>query len=244
MSSPCPRKLVDYTKQRGNHHLCAKNRVLTAMTKAFLSHKQDSCKSIPSMVTISASRLDTTDTYAGCGTENAELNDFLLQVSAKRRQPTSDSRERFQCSRSPTHERLSTVFEADMSINSLDAACTDSASIEPIDFLLKIPPFWGVASAPEMSAPEISMSSLDLDEIWTNTGSVEPIDFFLKIPPRTWRQRSDLRQRFQSSRSPSHKKASILQSILSESSTTSLASRRLPSSSTNSDSFRTIQTNI
>ena len=228
MSSPCPRKLVDYTKQRGNHHLCAKNRVLTAMTKAFLSHKQDSCKSIPSMVTISASSQDTIDKYAGCDSESAEPDDFLLQVSpgTDRRQATSDSRERFQSSRSLTHERLSTVFEADMSINSFDAVCTDSPSVELIDF----------------SLPEISTSSLDT--ACTDPASVEPIEFFLKIPPRSWRQQSDLRQRFRSSRTPPSNISSILQSILSESSTTSLASRRLPSSSTNSDSFRTIQTNI
>ena len=172
-NSARPSKLADYTKQRGNHHLCAKNKALTAMTKTFLSHERHShYKGIPSMVTISERSMDTTDTDDDCAHQSAELNEFFLKVS------------------------------------------------------------------PSDSGPEISSRSLDTT--YSATSSVEPIHFFLKIPPRNQRRRSDLREIFQSSRSQSGKKTSILQSILSESSTTPLASRRLPSSSSNSDSFRIV----
>ena len=189
-NSPHPKKLVDYTKQRGNHHLCAKNKVSTTMTKAFLSHEHHSYdKDIPSLVASEASSLETTDTYDIC------VNGFLLEVLPRRnrRQAKSDDL-RESSNRSDLWPEIS--------LRSLDAACSGPTR-------------------------------------------VDPIDFFLKIPPRTQRRRSsDLRERFQSSQSQSRKKISILQSILSESSTMTLASRRLPSSSSNSDSFRTVKTSV
>ena len=195
--SPRPTKLVDYTKRRD------KNKVLKTTTKAFLSHEHHSCeKDIPSMITISASSMDATNADDDCAHESAEPNDFLLKVPPRtnRKQATSDLRERSNTFRRKPHERK-------------------SASSKRGDM-----------------APEISTKKLN-----TTCGapaSVEPIDFFLKIPPPNQRRRSDLREIFQSSRSQSGRKVSILQSILSESSTTPLASRRLPSSSSNSDSFR------
>ena len=189
-NSPHPKKLVDYTKQRGNHHLCAKNKVSTTMTKAFLSHEHHSYdKDIPSLVASEASSLETTDTYDIC------VNGFLLEVLPRRnrRQAKSDDL-RESSNRSDLWPEIS--------LRSLDAACSGPTR-------------------------------------------VDSIDFFLKIPPRTQRRRSsDLRERFQSSQSQSRKKISILQSILSESSTMTLASRRLPSSSSNSDSFRTVKTSV
>ena len=188
-NSPHPKKLVDYTKQRGNHHLCAKNKVSTTMTKAFLSHEHHSYdKGIPSLVASEARSLETTDTYDICVSESCEPNGFLLEVPPRRnrRQAKSDDL-RESSNRSDLWPEIS--------LRSLDAACSGPTR-------------------------------------------VDPIDFFLKIPPRTQRRRSsDLRERFQSQ---SYKKASILQSILSESSTMPLASRRLPSNSFNSDSFHTI----
>ena len=205
-NSPPPSKLVDYTKQRGNHHLCARNKVSTTMTKAFLCHELHSYdKRIPSMVSISARTMDTIDTDDDSVNDSVEANDFLIKVPPKtnQRQATSDLRERFQSSRRKHQERQSISFKRGN------------------------------------SGPEISTRSLDTT--CSALSSVESINFFLKIPPRTQRRRSsDLRERFQSSRSPFRKKASIIQSILSESSTTSLASRRLPSSSSNSDSFGTV----
>jgi hypothetical protein len=200
------RKLVDYTKQRGSQHLCATSTVSTIMTKPFLSQEHHSYNTVPSMVSISASSVDATDTNCRCASEIAEPNDFLLKVHvpprANRRQATNDLRERCQRSQNQTNERQSTVFEevtpvTDIFVSNLGTTCSDPAR-------------------------------------------VEPIDFFLKIPPRTQRQRSDLRERFQSSRSQHRKKVGILQTILRESSTRSLASRKLPPSRSNSDSLHTV----
>ena len=203
MNSPRSRKLVDYTKQPGNHRRQAtKNKAsATTTTKAFLSHKHHTYNALPSMVTIPANILDTTVTDGDCDIESDEPNDFLLKVPPRtnRRQEAtrSDLRERFQNSPRQIHEHQSSSFKRGDSL------------------------------------PDSSTRSLDT----TCPPSDEPIDFFLKIPPRTQhRQRSDLRERFQTSRSPSRKKTSIVQSILSESS----AFRKLPSNSSNSDSFSTI----
>ena len=170
-----PRKLIDYTKQRGNQHLCAKNKVWTTTTKSFPSYERYSCEGIPLMVTISESSMSTTDTDYGCASENADDTNGFRQV-------TNDLRGE-RCH----HKR--------QSMSSLETAYTDPARVETIDFFLKVP------------------------------------------IGRTRRQkRSDLRERF---RCHSLNKCSILQSILSENSTTRRASRRLPRSSA-SASFCTI----
>ena len=138
-----PRKLVDYTKERGNHHLCANNNVTSTMTttKPRPSHKHHSHKAIPSMLTISASNLDTTDTNYGCASEGPEHNDFLPKRQSpgtSRRQATSNLRERFQSSRSLTSfKRVTTVLEN--STSSLDTTYYEPVSVEPIDFFLRVP---------------------------------------------------------------------------------------------------------
>ena len=150
-SSRRSNKLVDYTKQRGSHHLCAENKVLTTMTKAFLSHEHRSdYNGIPSMETISERSVDTTDTDDDCTYENAEPNDFLPKAPPRtnRRSATTGLRERFhQSARSLLliHERQSIVFKRgdsgpEISTRSLATSCSDPASVEPIDFFLKIPP--------------------------------------------------------------------------------------------------------
>ena len=200
-----PRKLVDYTKDRGNHHLCANNNVSTTTTKPFPLYEHHSHKAIPSMLPISASNLDTQDTNHGCASEGPDRNDFRIEkvsTGRSRRRSTSDLRERFQssrsltCGRQPIRFKRATTVPED-SVSSLDAPCIDPASVEPIDFLLK-------------------------------------------FPQRTQRgQRSDLRERFQSRGSQFLKKCSIIQPMLSPSSTSLFASRRLPS--INSDNFGTIE---
>jgi len=138
-----PRKLVDYTKERGNHHLCANNNVTSTMTttKPRPSHKHHSHKAIPSMLTISASNLDTQDTNHGCASEGPDRNDFRIEkvsTGRSRRRSTSDLRERFQSSRSLTSfKRVTTVLEN--STSSLDTTYYEPVSVEPIDFFLRVP---------------------------------------------------------------------------------------------------------
>jgi hypothetical protein len=199
-----PRKLVDYTKQRGNHHLCAKNKVSTTTTRQFPSYEHHTCKGIPSNATISASSLDTTDTDTdnGCASENSDdTNVFLLQKVP----PRMDRRQ---------------------AMRDLQERCHDKRQSNS---------FNGVT-------PVLDDSTNSSDATRNDPASVEPIDFFLKVPTRRVQrqQRSDLRERFQSFRSHSLTKCSILRSILSESSTTRFASRKLPSSSSINASFRTI----